>query len=312
MLNAPLLIQGFPGKPSEALRCSASGRQLYPRVNRRERLLIPPRRGAVLRTRSVLTPAALDAPSGVHNLKGRAARLMLRQSVVNIFASFYRSSVGKKMIVAVTGVILILFVIGHLLGNLQIFLGPDWINGYSQHLRDLGPLLWAIRLFLLTAVVVHIYVTIQLAIENRRARPEAYVDREYVKATFASRHMLMSGLIVLAFIVYHIAHFTVRVTDPRFGLLKADPLGHYDVYSMMVYGFQNYYVSAFYVLGLFLLALHLSHGSSSFFQSLGFNDKKLTPRLALGGRIFAWLLFVSYTSIPIAILLGMVKPAQQL
>jgi succinate dehydrogenase / fumarate reductase cytochrome b subunit len=104
----------------------------------------------------------------------------------------------------------------------------------------------------------------------------------------------------------------VRVTDRRFGLLKADPLGHYDVYSMMVYGFQNYFVSGFYVLGLFLLALHLSHGSSSFFQSLGFNDKKLNPRLALGGRIFAWLLFAGYTSIPVAILLGLIKPAQQL
>ncbi|HEY2625776.1 MAG TPA: succinate dehydrogenase cytochrome b subunit [Candidatus Udaeobacter sp.] len=227
-------------------------------------------------------------------------------------SAFYRSSVGKKMIVAVTGVILILFVVGHLLGNLQIFLGPDWINGYSQHLRDLGPLLWAIRIFLLAAVTIHIYATIQLAIENRRARPEPYIDKEHVKATFASRHMVMSGLIVLAFIIYHIAHFTVRVTDPRFALLKADPLNHYDVYSMMVYGFQSYLVSSFYVLGLFLLALHLSHGSSSFFQSLGLNDKKLTPRLALGGRIFAWLLFAGYTSIPIAILLGLIKPAQQL
>src|SRR5262249_413253 len=103
------------------------------------------------------------------------------------------------MIVAVTGIILILFLIGHLLGNLQIFLGPGWINGYSQPLPDLGPLLWLVRLFLPAAVPVHIYVTIQLAIENRRARPEAYVDREYVKATFASRHMVMSGLIVLAF-----------------------------------------------------------------------------------------------------------------
>jgi succinate dehydrogenase / fumarate reductase, cytochrome b subunit len=227
-------------------------------------------------------------------------------------STVYRSSIGKKMIVAVTGVILILFVVGHLLGNLQIFLGPDWINGYSQHLRDLGPLLWAIRIFLLAAVTIHIYATIQLAIENRRARPEPYIDKEHVKATFASRHMVMSGLIVLAFIIYHIAHFTVRVTDPRFALLKADPLNHYDVYSMMVYGFQSYLVSGFYVLGLFLLALHLSHGASSFFQSLGLNDKKLTPRLALGGRIFAWLLFAGYTSIPIAILLGLIKPAQQL
>jgi succinate dehydrogenase / fumarate reductase cytochrome b subunit len=227
-------------------------------------------------------------------------------------SNFLHSSVGRKMIVAITGIILILFVIGHLLGNLQIFLGPDWINGYSEHLRELGPLLWLIRAFLLATVVVHIYATIRLAIENRRARPEAYVDKEHVKATFASRHMVMSGLIVLAFIVYHLAHFTVRVTDKRFGMLKMDPLGHYDVYSMMVYGFQNYYVSAFYVLGLFLLALHLSHGSSSFFQSLGLNNKKLTPRLALGGRIFAWLLFLGYTSIPIAVLLGFVKPAQQL
>jgi len=231
---------------------------------------------------------------------------------VNALSAFYHSSVGKKMIVALSGIILILFVIGHLLGNLQIFLGPDWINGYSQHLRDLGPILWIIRIFLLTTVIVHIYVTIRLAIDNRRARPEAYIDKQHVKATFASRHMVMSGLIVLAFIIYHIAHFTVRVTDRRFALLKADPLNHYDVYSMMVYGFQSIYVSSFYVLGLFLLALHLSHGSSSFFQSLGLNNKTLTPRLAFGGRVFAWLLFLGYTSIPIAVLLGLVKPAQQL
>jgi succinate dehydrogenase / fumarate reductase cytochrome b subunit len=254
----------------------------------------------------------LDARIGVHNLKPNAPFVTAPKSSVSILAAFYHSSVGKKMIVAITGIILILFVVGHLLGNLQIFLGPDWINGYSQHLRDLGPLLWMIRIFLLLAVVVHIYVTIQLAIQNRRARPEPYIDKEHVKATFASRHMVMSGLIVLAFIIYHLAHFTVRVTDPRFGLLRADPLNRYDVYSMMVYGFQNYLVSGFYVLGLFLLTLHLSHGSSSFFQSLGLNDQKLAPRLAVGGRIFAWLLFVGYTSIPVAVLLGLVKPAQQL
>jgi succinate dehydrogenase / fumarate reductase cytochrome b subunit len=239
-----------------------------------------------------------------------AAAATVRPAERSRVTGFYRSSVGKKMIVAITGIILILFVVGHLLGNLQIFLGPEWINGYSQHLRDLGPLLWLIRIFLLVTVVVHIYVTIRLAIDNRRARPERYMERDYVKATFASRHMVMSGLIVLAFIIYHLAHFTVRVTDHRFGLLKADPLGHYDVYSMMVYGFQNIYVSAFYVVGLFLLTLHLSHGASSFFQSLGLNNEKLTPRLAFGGRLFAWLLFIGYTAIPMAILIGLVKPAQ--
>lgn len=216
------------------------------------------------------------------------------------------------MIVAVTGVVLIAFIIGHLLGNLQIFLGPDWVNSYAEHLRGLGPLLWIIRAFLLVNVLLHIYFTLSLAIQNRRARPVRYKKKDHVKATFASRYMAMSGLIVLAFILYHLAHFTVRVTDPRFSLLKADPLNRYDVYSMMVYGFQNIFVSGFYVLGMFLLALHLSHGTSSFFQSLGWNDEKLNPRLAIAGRIFAWLIFVGYTSIPIAVLFHLVKPAQQL
>jgi len=216
------------------------------------------------------------------------------------------------MIVAGTGVILILFVIGHLLGNLQIFLGPEWINAYSQHLRDLGPLLWLIRVFLLITVILHIYFTILLAIENRRARPEPYIDRQYVRASWASRHMVVSGLVVLAFIIFHLLHFTARKFNPQFSLLKLDSLNRSDVYSMMVYGFQNVYVSSFYIVGLFLLTLHLTHGSSSFFQSLGLNNQRLTPRLAIGGRVFAWLLFIGYTSIPVAVLLGFIKPAQQL
>ena len=239
-----------------------------------------------------------------------AAAATVRVKPHGFISQFCHSSVGRKVIVAVTGVILILFVVGHLLGNLQIFIGPDWINSYAQHLRDLGPLLWMIRAFLLVSVILHIYFTILLAIENRRARPEAYRDRNYVKASWASRHMVVSGLVVLAFIIYHLAHFTFRVTDPRFTLLKPDAHGHHDVFSMMVYGFQNVYVSAFYVVGLFLLTLHLTHGSSSFFQSLGFNNQRLTPKLAIGGRIFAWLLFVGYVSIPIAVLFDFIKPAQ--
>ena len=229
-----------------------------------------------------------------------------------VLAALLHSSVGRKIIVAITGLILILFVIGHLLGNLQIFLGPEWINAYSQHLRDLGPLLWLVRIVLLATVILHIYFTILLAIENRRARPEAYADRNYIKASWASRHMVVSGLVVLAFIIFHLLHFTARKFNPQFPLLKLDPLNRYDVYSMMVYGFQNVYVSIFYIVGLFLLTLHLTHGSSSFFQSLGLNNQKLTPRLAVGGRIFAWLLFIGYTSIPVAVLIGFIKPAQQL
>ncbi|MEO5717084.1 MAG: succinate dehydrogenase cytochrome b subunit [Chthoniobacterales bacterium] len=222
-------------------------------------------------------------------------------------AAFHRSSVGRKMIVAVTGVILILFVIGHLLGNLQIFLGPDWINGYAEHLRELGMFLWVVRGGLLLTVIIHIYYTIRLAIENRQARPVRYKRKDTVRATFASRSMAMSGLVLLAFIIFHILHFTVRVTDPRFNTLPLDPLNHYDVYSMMIYGFQSPLVSGFYILAMFLLALHLSHGTSSFFQSLGLSNQKLAPRLASAGRVLAWLLFIGYSSIPIAVLLGWVK-----
>jgi succinate dehydrogenase / fumarate reductase cytochrome b subunit len=226
---------------------------------------------------------------------------------VTDIAAFHRSSVGRKIIVAVTGMILILFVIGHLLGNLQIFLGADWINSYAEHLRDLGPLLWVIRGFLLVVVLLHLYYAIRLAIENRRARPERYRRKDIVKATLASRSMAMSGFVLLAFIIYHLLQFTVRVTDPRFSVLPKDSLGHYDVYSMMVLGFSSPLVSGFYILAMFLLALHLSHGSSSFFQSLGLNNHKLAPRLELGGKIFAWLLFFGYSSIPTAILLGWVS-----
>src|ERR1700724_2936402 len=228
-----------------------------------------------------------------------AAAATVRTKSRGFVSEFCHSSVGRKMIVAVTGVILLLFLIGHLIGNLQIFLGPEWINAYSQHLRDLGPLLWLIRIFLLASVILHIYFTILLAIENRRARPERYIDRNYVKASWASRHMVVSGLVVLTFIIFHLLHFTGRKFNPQFPLLRLDPLNRYDVYSMMVYGFQNVYISAFYVIGLFLLTLHLTHGSSSFFQSLGLNNQRLAPKLALGGRIFAWLLFIGYTSIPI-------------
>jgi succinate dehydrogenase / fumarate reductase cytochrome b subunit len=245
---------------------------------------------------------------------GSAAAPMVpeRTSGTGMISMLCHSSIGRKIIVAVTGLILILFVIGHLLGNLQIYLGPEWINAYSQHLRDLGPLLWLVRGVLLLTVILHIYFTVLLAIENRRARPKRYKGKEHVKATWASRHMAMSGLVVLAFIIFHLLHFTGHNFNAHFPLLKADPLNRYDVYSMMVYGFQNVYVSSFYVVGLFLLTIHLTHGSSSFFQSLGINNKRLTTRLAFAGRALAWLLFLGYTSIPVAVLLGFIKPAQEL
>src|SRR5439155_25998852 len=141
------------------------------------------------------------------------------------------------MIVALTGVILMLFVIGHLLGNLQIFFGPRWVNDYAQHLRDLGPLLWLVRITLLIAVFLHIYFTVSLAMENRRARPQRYQKRDYIKASYASRHMVVSGIVVLAFIVFLLLHFTVRNFNARFPMLHNDTQNNFNVYFMMIYGF---------------------------------------------------------------------------
>ena len=231
---------------------------------------------------------------------------------VTLNSLLHHSSVAKKKIVGVTGVVLVAFIIGHLLSNLQISLGPDWVNSYSEHLRELGPLRWIIRISLLVNVLLYIFYTVSLAIENRRARLAPNKKNGHAKTAFASRSGAMSGLMALTFIFYHLAHFTFRVTDPRFMLLKADPFGRDDVYTMVVYGFQNIFVSAFYVLGMFFLALHLSHRISTFFQSLTSNDENLSPRLAIAGPILAWLIFAGYTSIPIAVLLQLVKPDQQL
>lgn len=220
--------------------------------------------------------------------------------------SFYRSSIGKKWIVAITGLILILYVIGHLLGNLQIYAGPELINAYAQKLRNWGLFLWLVRFFLLAAFVLHIVATIQLAIENRAARAHRYAEYRYVQASPGARTMVISGLIVLVFIVYHILHFTAQVTHPAFRQLY-DAQGRHDVYSMMILGFQNPYVSFFYLLGVFLLCLHLSHGFQSFLQTFGIRTGKLQSSISTGGQVLAWLIFAGYASIPLAVLFGFLR-----
>lgn len=207
---------------------------------------------------------------------------------------------------AVTGIILIGFVTGHLIGNLLIFLGPDWINNYSAHLVGLGPLLWLIRVFLLAMVGLHIISAIQLTIENRKARPKNYQFRKTIQTTYAARTMAFSGLIVLAFIIYHLLQFTFRVTDPAVAHLT-DALGRHDVYSMVVRSFQNIYVSAAYIVALALLCFHLNHGIGSLFQSLGLNNERTLKGLSWGGKIYSFLLFIGYASIPATVLLGLVK-----
>ena len=224
----------------------------------------------------------------------------------NPLIAFYQSSIGKKYVVAVTALLLILYVLGHLVGNLQIYLGPDRINAYAKFLHDLGPILWVIRVILLAAFVIHIVATIQLAQENRLANPQKYAVAGYQRSTLASRTMIVSGLIVLCFIIYHLLQFTVQVTDPEFREVH-DSIGRHDVYRMLILGFRHPLVSLFYVIALFLLTTHLSHGFSSVVQTLGINNRKIANFISTGGQILAWVVFAGYVSIPVTILLGLIR-----
>ena len=219
-----------------------------------------------------------------------------------------QSSIGKKWIVALTGLVLVAYVLGHLAGNLQIFLpNKTRINMYGAFLHSLGPLLWVIRAFLLGCFAVHIITTIQLACENRLARPDRYEGATYRKATWAGRSMVISGLIVLCFVIFHILHFTAHVVRPDFDNLREilpNGIERHDVFKMVVLGFQDKAASCFYILGMILLCMHLSHGFGSFVQTLGLNSSKVAPWLDYGGRVLATIICIGYISIPIAVMTG--------
>lgn len=226
---------------------------------------------------------------------------------MNPLLRFCSSSIGRKWIVALTGLALFGFVVGHLIGNLQMFLGSsEPINRYGAFLQGLGELLWAIRLGLLAMLVLHIVFTIKLRMENRAARPVQYAVTNRRATTPAARWMLLSGLMVLCFIIFHLLHFTVQSVDPSY-LTLHDEHGRHDVYRMVIKGFSNPYASAFYIVAVGLLAMHLNHGIASLFQTLGLNSGKLRPLWEKGGPAFSWLLFLGYASIPVAVLTGILK-----
>ncbi len=218
--------------------------------------------------------------------------------------NFYNSSIGKKWIVALTGLVLVAYVFGHLAGNLQVFLGANQLNSYAALLHSTGPLLWIVRVFLLAAFVIHIVATIQLAVQNRMARPAKYVVKKHKRSTLASRTMALSGLTVLSFVIYHLLHFTVRKIPPDFAYY-VDELGRHDTYRMVIEGFQNYWATSFYILGVGLLCLHLSHGFGSLLQTFGITNKSVMRTLVVGARILAVAVFLGYISIPAAVIAGM-------
>ena len=216
----------------------------------------------------------------------------------------FRSSLAKKFIMALSGLILVGFVLGHMLGNLQVFGPPEAINKYAYFLHQVLPweVLWLVRLVLLAAVVLHIFTAILLVIENRKARPETYEHQNYMQASFAARTMKYSGLIVLAFIIFHLLHFTAQVIDPAFKNLRYDLGGKdtHDAYGMIILGFSKLWVSAFYVFAMALLCWHLTHGFSSMFQSLGFRNELWRKRLNRVAIAFGLLIFAGFSIIPVA------------
>jgi succinate dehydrogenase / fumarate reductase, cytochrome b subunit len=216
-------------------------------------------------------------------------------------ARFWASTNGKKVVMAVTGAILFLFVLGHMIGNLQVYEGPDRLNAYGHFLHAVPEILWAVRSVLILSVVLHIWSSLQLAIRKTQARPVGYAKKDNVASDYASRTMYWSGPILLAFIIYHLLHLTAGVVQPGGTFVEGD------VYHNVVSGFQVWYVSAWYIFSMILLGFHIRHGAWSMFQSIGFNHPRHTPILKKGAAAFAIIIVAGYISIPITILLGLVK-----
>ncbi len=209
---------------------------------------------------------------------------------------FFEATIVKKAVMAVTGFILFVFVTGHLLGNLQVFLGPDRLNNYAAFLKGNLELLWGTRIVLLIAVTAHIIATIQLAALKNKARPVSYAKKKNSHSTLASRSMYVTGPMIAAFVIYHLLHFTVGVVHPQFS--------ETDVYSNVVYGFQQWPVALAYIVAMGLLCLHLNHGIYSMFQTLGLSHPHYTPRIKVAARVMGILYFIGFASIPVAVLLG--------
>jgi succinate dehydrogenase / fumarate reductase, cytochrome b subunit len=220
--------------------------------------------------------------------------------------NFYRSAIGKKAVMAGTGVILFGWIFLHMVGNLKLYFGPEKLNHYAMWLRDLGaPLLphegalWLMRILLLVCVVLHIHAATALTLMNRKARPLGYRDREYLSATYAARTMRWGGVIILLFVIYHLLHLTTGQAHPTF--IKDD------VYYNVVSGFQRWWVSAIYIIANLALALHLYHGLWSMFNSVGLNHVRFNPWRRTFATAFAVIVALGNISFPIAVLLGVVR-----
>lgn len=216
------------------------------------------------------------------------------------------TSVGAKALMAVTGVGLLLFVLGHMVGNLQVFTGAEKLNAYAAFLQGLGPLLWVVRLVLLTFVVLHVWAAFLVTRRNREARPVPYETKRNLVTSYAARTMLVSGLIVLAFVVYHLLHFTIGAYDPAGVYGKLDAAGRHDVYRMVIAGFRHVPTTIAYVIAQVILCLHISHGTSSLVQTLGLRFERCRRVADASGPVLAGIVLVGNLSMPLAIATGLI------
>ncbi|MBI1353650.1 MAG: succinate:quinone oxidoreductase [Acidobacteria bacterium] len=219
------------------------------------------------------------------------------------------STIGTKAVVAVTGAILAFFVLGHMAGNLQLFLGQDAVNTYAATLKGMQGPLWLARVVLLASLIAHIMGNLKLRARNQAARPQAYAQKKPLESTLFSRTMLVSGLVLLAFIVFHLAHFTLGMVEPGFYELH-DAEGRHDVFSMTVLSFQQPLIAIPYLIAMALLFMHLAHGVASLFQTFGLRTPKWRDGIDLGGRLFAIAVVVGNIAIVLACFVGLIHPAQ--
>jgi succinate dehydrogenase / fumarate reductase cytochrome b subunit len=213
--------------------------------------------------------------------------------------TFYRTSLGKKVVMAITGLILFGFVVGHVLGNLQVFLGAAQMNAYAALLKDKAGLLWTVRLGLLVAVVLHIVAAVQLTRMSQRSRPEGYHYKDVIQADYAARTMRWSGPIIAVFVVYHLLHFTTGDVHPLFDA--------HDVYRNVIIGFSVWPVAVFYIIAMVALGFHLWHGVWSMFQSLGLNNPKTDAMVRRFAVVATLAIVIGFISIPLAVLAGLIS-----
>jgi succinate dehydrogenase / fumarate reductase cytochrome b subunit len=224
---------------------------------------------------------------------------------------YLKSTILSKVVMAVTGVLLVLYIIAHTLGNLQIYVGQETFNAYAAFLQGLGELLWAFRIVLFLALVFHIITSIYLKLLNNSTKPTKYQVKKYLEAKLTARTMIWTGIMVFAFLVYHIMHFTLGVADPEiYGHVDhygpEELFARHDAYLMVIKGFQKPLVSIVYMIGVVLLGFHLSHAIQSMFQTLGINHPKYNGFIRGLGPWLSTIIVLALISIPITIMFKLV------